>query len=46
MLSDCGVVIARQRTIEDARKLNKDAYAVVKVESKECACQLELGKAI
>jgi hypothetical protein len=35
VLSDCGVVIARRWTIEKRRrKLDEDAYAVVKVGSK------------
>lgn len=35
MLSDCGVVIVRRWTIEKRRrKLDEDAYAVVKVGSK------------
>lgn len=35
MLSDCGVVIIRRWTIEKrGRKLDEDAYAVVKVGSK------------
>ena len=36
MLSDCGVVIVRRWTIEKRRrKLDEDAYAVVKVGSKD-----------